>query len=602
MGKRGTIGVILGDHGEATRLVGALELAFPHWEVKRLKTGNSTGEERILVVEASALEGLGEVGVPLVVYSPGGKSFGGGVGTLEELVEAVGRILEEAPLPLGWRVLSRMGNALVLSDASGRILYVNEAFTALTGYTLEEVKGRSPRFLAGGGWPPGFYKRMWSTVSRGETWQGVVRGRTKDGRLYHQEMTLVPVEDSRGEVAYLVATLRDVSGEKALEERLFKFQKEESLARLLKGVAHEFCNMLTGILGYTQLLLLDTDRENPAYEKLCLIESQTLRAAEVARHLLSMGQEEVPERRPISVRDEMLELVRILDHLLPETITLEWEVEEDIKPLVVDPLHLRQMVLNLVLNARDAMPRGGRVRVRVYKEKVRLGVPWEHVWGHPVPGDYVVISVADTGVGISKGELPRIFEPFYSTKPKGKGSGLGLPTVLRMVKAHGGFVAVDSREGGGSTFMIYLPLLEADAGEVVSGALSQEASVLVVEDEDLVRKVVVDALKLQGYRVLEASNGEEALERLRDGPVDVLVTDLVMPKMGGEELVYRVRELYPQIRVVLISGYSSSERDPGVRNRIGDHLFLCKPFGVWEILKVVEESLGNREGGRDAYL
>ncbi len=605
--KRGTIGVLLTDGSEASRLAGALEVAFPRWDVKVLQEGEVSGREALLVVDGETLEGRANGDVPLVVFSPEGDGLqevpGVAVaGNLSELVEEVGRVLEEPFLPLCWKALSSLGDALVLSDASGRILFVNQAFTSLTGYTLEEVKGRSPRFLAGGGWPPGFYKQMWATVSRGKPWRGVVRGRTKDGRLYHQEMSLVPVEDSRGRVTCLVATLRDVSGEKALEERLFRFQKEESVAKLVGGVAHEFCNMLTGILGYTQLLLMEMNKDDAVYEKLCLIESQTLRAAEVARNLLALGQEEMPERRLLSVRDEMLGLKRLLGHILPESIRLEWEIEEGLPPLTADPLHVRQIILNLVINARDAMPRGGVLAIKVYREKVRLGISRGHVQGQPLPGDYVVFSVADTGKGISREDLPRIFEPFYSTKPQGKGPGLGLTTVLRMVKAHGGFVSVESEVGKGSVFRAYLPLVEEEPREEGEPKVSPgDVSVLVVEDEDLVRKVIVDALKLQGYRILEASNGEEALARLEEGPVDLLITDLIMPKMGGEELVTRVRELYPRIRVILISGYSSSERSPGVRNRIGKHLFLCKPFGVWEILKAVEESL-SKEGEGDAHL
>jgi len=594
----------LAEGRESSRLRGALELAFPLWEVRQLEDGQGLGQEALLVVDERTYEWVRTGPVPLVIFSPGGGGpWQGEVArNLEEVVESVGRFLGELPLPLCWRALSCLGGALVLAEASGRILFVNEAFTALTGYAPEEVRGRSPRFLAGGGWPPGFYKRMWETVSGGQVWQGVVRGKTKDGRLYHQEMTLAPLEDSKGRVTHLVATLRDVTGEKALEERLLRFQRERSVASLLRGATHEFCNMLTGILGYAQLLLLETDKGHPFYEKLRLIESQTLRAAEVARNLHSLGQEEIPERRLFSVRDEVLELKRLLSHVLPERIAVAWEVEEDLPPLVADPLHVRQILLNLVINARDAMPRGGTLTIKVYLERVGLGVARGYHLGHPLPGDYLVFSVADTGVGIAQETLPRVFEPFFTTKGRGKGMGLGLTSVARMVKAHGGILSVESRVGEGSVFKVYFPLVEEEMVREGRGIVPGEFSVLVVEDEDLVRKVLVDALKLRGYRVMDASNGEEALERLREGPVDVLITDLVMPKMGGEELIAWVKGRHPQTRVVLISGYSSSEKDPGVRNRLGEHLFLCKPFGVWEILKVVEESISLKEGGRDAHL
>ena len=608
MGERGGIGVASRGEG-GHRLKGALELAFPWKEVRIFEGMEPHLSVEILVVEGEG--GWGELivqargeGIPVVVYGSASGFFDQVevVGRLEDLVEKVGYIIGQPGLLAYKEALVQMNDAAVISDANGKILFVNPAFTALTGYTLEDVRGRSPRFLAGGVWPPGLYKRMWSTVQRGNPWRGVVRGRTKEGRLYHQEMSLAPVKDGRGKITHLVAVLRDVTGEKALEERLFQVQRRESVACLVSGVAHEFCNMLTGILGYTQLLLLGRDRKDPDYEKLCLIETQTLRAAEVARNLLSLGQEEIPERRPLAVKDELLELRRLLEHLLPERIRVRWSIEEDLPPLVADPLHLRQIILNLVLNARDAMPRGGELEVGVHRERVRPGLLRGYVQGDPLPGEYVVFSVLDTGVGIPAQALSKIFEPFFTTKPKGKGTGLGLAAVQRMVRAHGGFISLESREGEGATFRVFLPLMEGVSGHEERGVLAERCSVMVVEDEDLVRKVLVDALKLQGCRVLDAANGEEALEKLEQEEVDLLITDLVMPKMGGEELVERVRERLPQVKVVVVSGYSSSERDPGVRSRMGEHLFLYKPFGVWEILKVVEECLASKEGGRDAHI
>ena len=604
-GRKGVVGVV--SVREGSRLVGALEVSFPSREVRLLDGEESLGDVALLVVDGEGGGLLGEAlarGVRVVAFNPAFRVPRGVevVRSLKELVEVVGVLLGEPALSLYKEALVRLDDALVIADGQGRILFVNPSFSALTGYTMEEVRGRTPRFLAGGGWPPGFYRRMWTSLQEGIPWRGVVRGKTKEGRLYHQEMSLVPVRDSRGRMIYILALLRDVTGEKALEERLFRLQKEKSVSRLVRGVAHEFCNMLTGILGYTQLLLTDKRRDHPDYQKLSLIESQTLRAAEVARNLLSLGQEEIPERRNLSVRDEMLELKRLLEHLLPERIEVVWEVEERLPALMADPLLLRQIILNLVINARDAMPRGGRLEVRVYRERVRLGVPGGHVHGDPLPGDYVVFSVSDTGEGIPGEEFSRVFEPFYTTRPREKGSGLGLAAVSRMVRAHGGFVVLESQVGRGSVFRVYLPLLEEAPRREERPLPPQECSVMVVEDEDLVRKVLVDALMLHGYRVMDASNGEEALERLRRERVDLLITDLVMPKMGGEELVARARELYPEMKVIIVSGYSSSERDPGVRSRIGEHLFLYKPFGVWEILKVVEESLTSKEGGRDAHL
>ncbi len=606
--ERGGIGIAFQGH-EGHRLRGALEVAFPEREVKILEEREEILSLDILVVEgdrpredliARARQG----GVSVVVYgvdtdAPEDVEV---VGSLEALVERVGSIIGQPRLSAYRDALVQMDDAVVITDPRGRILFVNPAFTALTGYTLEEVRGRSPRFLAGGMWPPGFYRRMWATVQGGNSWRGVIRGRTKGGRFYHQEMSLVPVKAFQGRTTHLVAVLRDVTGEKALEERLFQIQRRESVARLVGGVAHEFCNMLTGILGYTQLLLLGKDKGDPDYEKLCLIESQTLRAAEVARNLLSLGQEEIPERRPLAVRDELLGLKRLLDHILPERVRVRWGVEEGLPPLVADPLHLRQIVLNLVLNARDAMPKGGDLEIGVYRERIRPGLLRGYVQGEPLPGEYLVLSVSDTGIGISAQNFSRVFEPFFTTKPKGKGSGLGLAAVQRMVRAHGGFIAMESEEGKGSVFRVYLPLVEDVSGVEERGVLAEKCSVMVVEDEDLVRKVLVDVLKLRGFRVLDAAHGEEALERLEKERVDLLITDLVMPKMGGGELVEKVRERFPQVKVVIISGYSSSEREPGVRDRIGEHLFLYKPFGVWEILKVVEECLTTKEGGRDAHI
>ena len=369
----------------------------------------------------------------------------------------------------------------------------------------------------------------------------------------------------------------------------------EAVGQLAGGVAHDFNNLLTVILGYSDVLAAKLDPGSLALEELDEIRSAGERAASLTRQLLAFSRQQVLERKVIDVNDLIANIEKMLRRLIGEDIELVTVPDPALRRVFADSGQLEQVIMNLAVNARDAMPRGGKLTLET--ANVELDQAYARAHATVRPGSYVMIAVSDTGVGMNAETLTRIFEPFFTTKERGKGTGLGLATVYGIVKQSGGYVWVYSEAERGTTFKIYLPPAEQGAEvEEATAALPPvrgSETVLLVEDEESVRTLSRTILESYGYSVLEAGSGLEALEMVRErgGSIDLLLTDVVMPSMGGADLVTRLQVLRPGIRVLYMSGYTDDTVVRHAHLKQG-RVFLQKPFTPETLVRKVREALG----------
>ncbi len=416
---------------------------------------------------------------------------------------------------------------------------------------------------------------------------------------------IVPQEAPVESRAEIVAHFIDTTELKSLEAQFAQSQKMQAVGQLAGGIAHDFNNLLTAMIGFSDLLLLRHRPGDQSFTDIMHIKQNANRAAGLVRQLLAFSRQQTLQPRVLDMTDILAELSHLLRRLIGETIELEMIHGRDLGPVKADQGQLEQVIINLAVNARDAMPEGGTLTIETDSAHLARSMKRK---GEIIPaGDYTRIRVTDTGCGIAEDELDRIFEPFYSTKEVGAGTGLGLSTVYGIVSQTGGFVEVKSRLGEGTGFAIYLPHHKASEEEAaeeqaaaaveveVSRDLTGMGTVLLVEDEDAVRAFGARALKNKGYNVLEANSGEAALEVLNDGgeTVDLLITDVVMPRLDGPSLVRKVRESRPDMPVIFISGYAEDSFRKRLGREAGIH-FLPKPFSLKELASKVKEVMGEK--------
>ncbi|WP_170413420.1 ATP-binding protein [Ruegeria atlantica] len=396
----------------------------------------------------------------------------------------------------------------------------------------------------------------------------------------------------------LIAVLNDATELKTLEAQFVQGQKMQAVGQLAGGVAHDFNNLLTAISGHCDLLLLRHDQNDPNYGDLVQINQNANRAAALVSQLLAFSRKQTLQPEVLDLRDTISDLIHLLNRLVGEKIRLTLSHDPVLKPVRADKRQLEQVFMNLVVNARDAMPEGGEVRIET--EVVSLTEPFRRDRATVQPGEYVTVKVIDSGMGIPADKLQKVFEPFYTTKRTGEGTGLGLSTVYGIVKQTGGFIFVDSVQGTGTEFTVFLPVSTAPQKIAQDPASHPESStsrqgegvVLLVEDEAPVRAFATRALRLKGYTVLEAGSAEEALHLLEDGSVhvDAIVTDVVMPGMDGPTWVRKAMETRPDVRVIFMSGYTEGAfGDSGPE--IEHSTFLPKPFSLTQLTEAVFQQL-----------
>ena len=390
---------------------------------------------------------------------------------------------------------------------------MNPAYAEITGYAVEEVLGRNPSILKSGKHPASFYKEMWGTITGGVTWKGHLINRKKDGSLFEEEATISPVRDAFGDIINYVAVKRDVTHEQTLQRELLQAQKMEAIGTLAGGVAHDFNNLLQVVLGYSELLLIEPDTPDKMRGDLEKINVAARNGAELVQRLLTFSRRTQIEPRPLNLNHRITEVQQILVRTIPKIIEVELALDDRLAPINADPTQIDQILMNLALNAKDAMPEGGKLII----ETENATLDKEYCLNHfdAKPGDYVLLKVSDTGHGMDKETREHIFEPFFTTKPVGEGTGLGMAMVYGSVKQHGGCVMCYSERDRGTTFKLYFPALKhrIESEPVVSEIMPAggNETILLVDDEELVCELGKRILSKAGYKVLTAANGREAL-------------------------------------------------------------------------------------------
>ena len=494
-----------------------------------------------------------------------------------------------------YRAVEQSPTSIIITDVGGVIEYVNPKFTEVSGYSLEDVKGQTPRVLKSGRTSSEEYSRLWESILSGKEWKGEFQNKKKNGDLYWELASISPVRDSSGTITHFLAVKEDISARKMLEQQLWQAQKMESLGTLASGVAHDFNNILGIILGYASLLRqksLVVERAGPYVDSII---TAAERGAGLVKQILTFARKSEFKLANVDVNSIIGELTTMLGETFPKTITLSLQLKKDLPSLSIDRTQLHQALLNLCVNARDAMSDHGSISIAT---RLVDGKSLAHRFPNSQGNDYVEISVSDTGSGIDEATKGRIFEPFFTTKDIGKGTGLGLSVVFGVVQEHQGFVDVESELGKGSTFRVYLPLPTGSViasereGMEIERQLAGTETVLVVEDEELMRELVATVLKDRGYRVLEAADGEEALKihAANRGMIEVVLSDYGLPRLDGWEACRRMKKNDPKLIVFLASGYL----DPQVKSQIsagGVAGFIGKPYSPNEILGRLRDAL-----------
>jgi len=477
--------------------------------------------------------------------------------------------------------VQQTADSILITDPAGNIEYVNPAFERITGYSNEEALGHNPRILKSGKNNPAVYADLWQTIKRGGVWEGQLVNKKKDGTMFSERATISAVRDKSGQVTHYVAVKKDMTHEIQLEDQLRQSQKMEAIGQLAGGVAHDFNNLLTAINGYSSLALQRIDVDSPIKSYLEEIKKAGDRAANLTRQLLAFGRKQILQPVPLNLNDIVTDMNKMLRRLIGEDIELNAKLDPKLKTIKADPGQIEQVLVNLVVNARDAMPSGGDLTIETTAVELDSDYAGKRVG--VVPGRYVMLAVSDTGTGMSEEVRARIFDPFFTTKDKGKGTGLGLSTVYGIVKQSGGNIWVYSEEGRGTTFKVYLPQFETaekmeslkPESEIPHGS----ETILLLEDEDMVRNLTRQILESAGYKVVEAARGEEAIKRFKaeNGSIDLLLTDVVMPEMSGKEVADRICELRPSAKVLFMSGYTD---EAIVHHGVLDSnvQFIQKPF------------------------
>jgi PAS domain S-box-containing protein len=489
--------------------------------------------------------------------------------------------------------VDQAAEAMLTTDRAGRITYVNPAFTRITGFPQAEAIGRTPAFLREDA-DPARLAEMGAALTRGESWEGRLLERGRDGSAVEVDMAVAPMRDAAGAVVGTVEVVRDISRERALEAQLAQAQRMEAVGRLAGGIAHDFNNILTAISGFSELASAEVADDGPVAADLAQIVKASDRAAALTRALLAFSRQQVMQPRAVDLNEILAGLTPMLGLLMGEDVKLKIAPDPRLGPALTDRAQFEQVILNLAMNARDAMPDGGSLTIATANVELSSEYARTHVGA--VAGLHVRLAVTDTGVGMTTEVLSHAFEPFFTTKARGKGTGLGLSTVIGVVQQSGGSVDVVSKPGGGTVFTINLPRVAgaAEPGEPAVASrprLRGSETILVAEDEQAVRTFVERVLSRAGYRVLAAANGPEALAVASTLPhLDLLFTDMVMPGMSGRELAAHLSATHPAARTLYASGYSDDAMLYGVGTD-GRFPYLAKPFTADRLLTRVREVL-----------
>jgi len=495
-------------------------------------------------------------------------------------------------------LIDNLPDLIYVKDTKSRFITCNTAVAHLMGAaTTDELIGKRdfdfyPEEIA-----EKFYTDEQETIRSGQAiLQRIEPVVDPEGHNRWLSTTKVPLKDSGGKIVGIMGIGRDITEQRHLEEQLLQSQKLEAVARLTGGVAHDFNNMLTAIIGYSDYLLMSYKQDDSLCSMIHEIKKAGERAASLTQQLLAFSRRQVLKPKVMNINTSISEMEKLLHRLIGEDIKIVTFTEPELKNVKADPIQIEQIIMNLALNARDAMPNGGNLTIETANVYLDENYAIHHV--SVQPGPYVMLAISDNGIGMDEETQNHIFEPFYTTKEKGKGTGLGLSTVYGIVKQSNGNIWVYSEPGKGTTFKIYLPQVPEEAEQkkirkVPAQVLQGTETILIAEDDDIVRGLISSVLKSYGYTVLEAKNGKEALsliEKPPARPIDLLITDVVMPGMSGRMLVDKITQHHSDMKILYISGYTDNTiihhgvLDEGVP-------FLQKPFTPHVLASKIREIL-----------
>ncbi len=492
--------------------------------------------------------------------------------------------------------IDQTSEVVIITDPEGIIQYVNPAFVELTGYSPEEAVGQNPAILQSGRLDRAFYKRMWTTLLRGEVWSGHMINKKKDGSLFEEEATISPVKDNQGQIINFVAVKRDVSREVSLEKQLRQSMKMEAIGTLAGGIAHDFNNILSAILGYSEIAKSQLPAADPIGKDLDQVIKAGERATELVKQILAFSRQGEEDFKPLKVQLILKEVLKLLRASLPTTIQLKESIVSNSGSILADPTQIHQVLMNLCTNAKHAI--GEEIgtlsislsEIRVTEEKIIDDCPQIR------PGLYLYLEISDTGCGMDELTRLKIFDPFFTTKEKGKGTGLGLAVVHGIIKQHKGEITVTSEPGRGTLFHVYLPVIDEEIpskhARYEETPRGNKERILLVDDDTAIAEMMRRTLENLGYFVTISTSSTEALNAYQKNPRDfnLVITDMTMPEMTGIDLTRKLLILRPDLPVILCTGFSETINETSAKS-FGICEYIRKPVSKLTLAKAIRSAL-----------
>ncbi len=496
-------------------------------------------------------------------------------------------------------VIEQTNEHILITNVSGEIEYVNPAFERITGYSREEVIGKNPRIMKSGFQDSAFYKDMWRTISSGQIWTGRMTNLNKSGDVFDEYATIFPVINSEGEISNYVGIKRDITEQLRMEDQLRQSQKMEAIGTLAGGIAHDFNNIISALSGYARLARDRLDNQVKTRHYLDQIDKATHRAGELVGQILTFSRKSEQKKTPMLLYPIVKEAMKFIRSSIPSTVKIDQNIVEK-GYVLADPTQVYQIVMNLCTNAYQAMQESGGV-LTVSLSEVELSSPDVIPGWHVNPGEYLKFSVKDTGKGFPEEIKSKIFEPYFTTKSKGEGTGLGLAMVHGIISSYEGCIEAVSKQGQGAEFNVYLPVCDIKKDSKPKEIIPQEViggdeHVLVVDDEEQLVNIIDDTLTHYGYRVTGFIDSQKAYDEVARNPkqFDIMITDLIMPAITGIELIERVRALHPHIPAVLCSGHTMTMNSKKASYK-GINAYLEKPFPLEKLAQTIRSVLDEKK-------
>jgi two-component system cell cycle sensor histidine kinase/response regulator CckA len=483
---------------------------------------------------------------------------------------------------------------VAITDQRGLITYVNDKFCQISKYSREDLIGQDHRIINSNYHPKEFIRELWTTIANGKTWRGELRNQAKDGSIYWVDTTIVPFLNNQGKPYQYIAIRYDITEKRLTEQQLLRAQRMESIGTLAGGIAHDLNNILAPVLMSIEMLQMKFADDEETNRWLEIIRESATRGTDLIKQVLTFGRGAEGKHIPVQIKHIVKDLIAVLKETLPRNVTVKQNLASDLGVVSGDPTQIHQILMNLCINARDAMPAGGNLTIDA--KNIFLDENFTRTHLEAKTGNYTLVSVADTGTGMTEEVQERIFDPFFTTKEIGKGTGLGLATTLTIVKSHQGFITVDSETGKGTKFEVYFPAAEEFKTEAKTSAVEilpkgDGELILIADDEENIREAARATLEQFDYRVLTAADGAEAIAVFaqNSSEIAVVLTDMSMPLMDGFALIRAVRKLAPPQKIIAMSGLMNAEQIADLQNL--NVRFLTKPFATEPLLKSLAEIL-----------